>query len=141
MMCEIMSEQDWQATSFREILELAPDSGVFINTFTFEVDLFKEPDAAGQFLTAVKGLTDNNAMHKRFAALADDPKTLDPTQFLKDIDSIGKGRVAQRLAAVLLDTPTRAPAAATDRPARRARQNSRTHTLGVAGRPIPHHPC
>ena len=103
IMCEIMSEQDWQATSFREILELAPDSGVFINTFTFEVDLFKEPDAAGHFLTAVKGLTDNNAMHKRFAALADDPKTLDPTQFLKDIDSIGKGRVAQRLAAVLLD--------------------------------------
>lgn len=41
-------------------------------------------------------------MHARFASLATDPDSLDPSQFLKDIDSIGKGRMAQRLAAVLM---------------------------------------
>jgi len=103
IMREIMPNQDWLATGPTEILELAPKSGVFLNTFTFEVDLFKEPGAADHFLTAVKALTDNKAMHKRFKALADKPGTLDPTRFLNDIESIGKGRVAQRLAAVLLD--------------------------------------
>jgi putative ATP-dependent endonuclease of OLD family len=41
-------------------------------------------------------------MHKRFEALAHDPDMLDPKQFLRDIDSLGKGRLAQRLASILL---------------------------------------
>jgi putative ATP-dependent endonuclease of OLD family len=41
-------------------------------------------------------------MHARFDELADDPSSLDPKQFLKDIDSIGKGRLAQRLASIFL---------------------------------------
>ena len=41
-------------------------------------------------------------MHKRFEALEDKPDSLIPKQFLKDIDSVGKGRSAQRLAAILL---------------------------------------
>jgi len=41
-------------------------------------------------------------MHARFDALAADPSSLRSKQFLKDIDSIGKGRFAQRLASALL---------------------------------------
>ena len=34
--------------------------------------------------------------------MADDPDELDPEQFLKDINSLGKGRVAQRIASILV---------------------------------------
>ena len=46
-------------------------------------------------------------MHARFDELAVDPGTLDPKQFLKDIDSIGKGRLAQRLASIFLVNKSR----------------------------------
>ncbi|MEJ6007756.1 AAA family ATPase [Paucibacter sp. AS339] len=88
-------------SSFEEILALAPAHGIFLNNFTFEIDLFKA-GSENQFSKAIKTLTTNKAMHKRFAALAADPATLKSKPFLKDIDSIGKGRVAQRLAATLV---------------------------------------
>ncbi len=91
----------WKEKSFEEVLALAPKYGVFLNDFTFEVDLFKA-GSADQFSRAITALTPNKAMHKRFAALAADPTSLDGKPFLKDIDSIGKGRLAQRLAATLL---------------------------------------
>ena len=101
IMQEILPEDLWEKSSYADVLNLAPAYGVFLNEFTFEVDLFNT-DAEDHFLTAVKELTTNKKMHKRFADLATDPSSLDPKQFLKDIDSIGKGRMAQRLAAVLL---------------------------------------
>jgi putative ATP-dependent endonuclease of OLD family len=42
-------------------------------------------------------------MHVRFDELSTDPESLDAAQFLKDIDSIGKGRLAQRLASIFLE--------------------------------------
>jgi putative ATP-dependent endonuclease of OLD family len=41
-------------------------------------------------------------MLARFDKLSADPATLDPKAFLKDLDSLGKGRVAQRLASIFL---------------------------------------
>lgn len=90
----------WESKSFEELIELAPRYGIFLNSHTFEVDLFKA-GAADFFLEAIKQLSGNKKMHARFAALHADPASLDAAQFLKDIDSIGKGRVAQRLAAVI----------------------------------------
>jgi putative ATP-dependent endonuclease of the OLD family len=101
IMEHVLSETLWDKSSFSDVLELAPKHGVFLNEFTFEVDVFKA-GAEDQFSKAVKALTTNKAMHKRFGALAADPASLDAKPFLKDIDSIGKGRVAQRLAAALL---------------------------------------
>lgn len=101
IMNKVLPEALWVAKSFEEVLALAPEYGVFLNDFTFEVDLFKA-GSADQFSKAIKALTTNKAMHKRFAALAADPTSLDAKPFLKDIDSIGKGRLAQRLAATLL---------------------------------------
>ena len=76
--------------------------GVFLNEFTFEIDLFNA-GAEDEFNEAVKGLTENQKMHSRFSALASDPSTLDSAQLLKDINSLGKGRFAQRLATVLVE--------------------------------------
>ena len=72
-----------------------------LNDYTFEIDLFKE-GAEDEFAEAMKGLTDNKAMHKRFDDLSKNPDKLDPKQFLKDINSVGKGRFARRLASLLL---------------------------------------
>lgn len=101
IMRAIMSEETWDAASYADILKLAPKHGVFLNQFTFEVDVFNA-GAEHHFQTAVENLTSNKKMHGRFVELSTDPASLDPTQFLKDIDSIGKGRMAQRLAAVFL---------------------------------------
>lgn len=87
--------------SFDDVLGLAPHYGVFLNDLTFEVDLFKA-GAAVAFTQVIGGLTSNNKMKARFATLSQNPDNLHPVQFLKDIDSLGKGRVAQRLSSVLL---------------------------------------
>lgn len=101
IMNKVLPKALWEEKSFEEVLALAPKYGVFLNDFTFEVDLFKA-GSADQFSKAIKALTTNEAMHKRFAALAADPASLKAKPFLKDIDSIGKGRLAQRLASTLL---------------------------------------
>jgi putative ATP-dependent endonuclease of the OLD family len=65
------------------------------------VDLFKA-GLGSEFHEAIAGLTENKKMRQRFKSWADDPDSLHETQFLKDINSLGKGRVAQRLASTLL---------------------------------------
>jgi len=100
IMLHIFPEEDWDEATFTEVLEAAPQHGVFVNEFTFEIDLFKN-GAHEAFAEAIKDLTTNTKIHKRFDELAKDPDALDPKQLLKDINSVGKGRFAQRLAAVL----------------------------------------
>lgn len=101
IMRHILDEDTWESSNFAQVLGLAPKHGVFLNEFTFEIDVFRT-GAEDYFLTAVEELTTNKKMHARFTSLAADPDSLDPSQFLKDIDSIGKGRMAQRLASVLI---------------------------------------
>jgi putative ATP-dependent endonuclease of OLD family len=97
----ILDEEEWNEQGFQQILESAEEHGVFLNEFTFEVDLFKAA-LGSEFHEAIAGLTENKKMRRRFKSWADDPDSLDETQFLKDINSLGKGRVAQRLASTLL---------------------------------------
>jgi putative ATP-dependent endonuclease of OLD family len=101
IMKHVLDSEEWKKSSFQEILDLSEENGIFLNEFTFEVDLFKA-GAEEEFAETIKGLSGNKKMRKRFEALVDDPDSLDPKQFLKDIDSLGKGRIAQRLASVLL---------------------------------------
>ena len=101
IMFHLIEPEEWKKLSFKDVLARAEKQGIFLNEFTFEIDLFRA-GAEDEFAEAVKGLTANKKMHKRFEALSRDPDKLDPKQFLKDIDSLGKGRVAQRLASLLL---------------------------------------
>ncbi|GAA0913110.1 ATP-dependent endonuclease [Rothia nasimurium] len=96
---EVLAEMD-----FYERVDAAPDFGVFLNEYTFEVDLFR-CGMHTHFRDAVAGLTTNRAMKVRFEGWANVPETMDEVRFLKDIDSIGKGRLAQRLASLLIETP------------------------------------
>ena len=101
VMCYLLGKEEWEDSTFGQILERAPELGIFMNTFTFEIDLFKQ-GAEKEFSEAIKELTTNKKMQQRFDALAEDSGLLDAAHLLKDINSIGKGRFAQRLAAVLL---------------------------------------
>ena len=100
IMKALLPPKIWDEFSGETLLELAPSHGVFLNEFTFEVDLFKA-GAEEHFQKAVKKSSTNKKMHERFKDLAEAPHSLDEKQFLKDIDSIGKGRFAQRLASTL----------------------------------------
>jgi putative ATP-dependent endonuclease of OLD family len=101
IMRHVMEAEKWDKLSFEGILARAEKHGVFVNTFTFEIDLFNT-GTEDEFAKAIKELTTNKKMHARFDELSLNSTSLDPTQFLKDIDSIGKGRVAQRLASIFL---------------------------------------
>lgn len=100
IMWHLFPKGEWEDATFEEVLESAPEHGVFLNEFTFEIDLFKN-GAHEAFAEAIKKLTTNKKIHERFDELAEDPEKLNPKQLLKDINSVGKGRFAQRLAAVL----------------------------------------
>lgn len=102
IMQHILDDDVWDQSEFAQVMKIAPKHGIFLNEFTFEIDLFRA-GAEAQFLKAVKKLSTNKKMHARFEALSTNPDSLNPSKFLKDIDSIGKGRVAQRLAAVLME--------------------------------------
>lgn len=100
IMKELVDKDIWEEKDFDELLDMAPDYGVFLNDYTFEVDLFKA-DAEDDFYEAVKTATSNKNIHKRFEAWKKAPNTLNPVQLLKDIESIGKGRFAQRLSTII----------------------------------------
>jgi putative ATP-dependent endonuclease of OLD family len=101
IMHRLIDDKEWGKLSFNDLVERAEDNGIFLNEYTFEIDLFNA-GTEDEFAEAIKGLTDNKKMRERFDKLAKDPKALDPKSFLKDIDSLGKGRVAQRLASLFL---------------------------------------
>jgi putative ATP-dependent endonuclease of the OLD family len=80
-----------------ELLGTGPSCGLFLNEFTFEVDLFK----CGRHKSICKTLIElagSQSAKDRAEIWRDDPDELDPKELLTDIKKIGKGRFAQRLA-------------------------------------------
>jgi putative ATP-dependent endonuclease of OLD family len=75
----------------------AKQHGLFLNDYTFEVDLFRCGRNKSMCATLAE-LTSNAAAKKRADTWRDDKDSLDAEQLLKDIAAIGKGRFAQRLA-------------------------------------------
>lgn len=92
-----MLQDEPSAESEEELVPLAKQHGLFINNHTFEIDLFRAGRHKSMCRTIIE-LTDNGAARKRAEGWRDAPDTIDPDQFLKDIEAIGKGRFAQRLA-------------------------------------------
>ena len=80
IMVRLFDVEEWKKLSFDDVLNNAEASGVFLNEYTFEIDLFQE-GAEDEFAEAMKGLTKNKAMHKRFEELSKEPKKLDPNSF------------------------------------------------------------
>lgn len=83
-----------------DLRDLAKENGLFLNEDTLETDLFR----AGQsdsMCDVIVELTENGAARQRAVEWKKKPDSLDPDQFIKDIEAIGKGRFAQRLATCL----------------------------------------
>jgi putative ATP-dependent endonuclease of OLD family len=87
----------------KDVMEVASKHGIFLNEFTFEIDLFKSGPHKSMCGTLLE-LSTNGACHERAKKWVADPTTLDPIQLLKDISEIGKGRFAQRLASNISGT-------------------------------------
>jgi putative ATP-dependent endonuclease of the OLD family len=106
MMPLVIDEDALEGKVFADVLAMAPDAGVFINGHTFEVDLFKS-GLADKFVETMDAVGANEKMKERMKALAaapallDDPFGDDTANFLADIEAVGKGRFAQRLASVV----------------------------------------
>ena len=103
MMVVLLDETTWDAKEFDDILKMAPDYGVFMNSHTLEVDLFKS-GLEDAFAEAMESVGTNTSMRERMKGWAADTTSLNVRQFLKDIESVGKGRFAQRLASVIVDS-------------------------------------
>jgi putative ATP-dependent endonuclease of OLD family len=97
LLTETMDSGELEGLSELECLALAPDMGIFLNSHTLEIDLFESGCHSCMCKTLIE-LTGNRAAKLRALDWCKSPDHLDKTQFLKDINAIGKGRFAQRLA-------------------------------------------
>ncbi|MBU0509561.1 AAA family ATPase [bacterium] len=103
MLMHLVDADTWENNDFDAILKLSHKYGIFMNSDTFEVDLF-QGGLHGAFVEAMEAVGDNKNMIERMKNWAADPKTLDRDTFLKDIESVGKGRFAQRLASIIVES-------------------------------------
>lgn len=98
----LMSAKTYQKLDGKKIASTGRRHGVFLNSHTFEVDLFK----AGNhevMCEALESLSVSGVAKQRAKGWSAKPDSLNVGQFLKDIEAIGKGRFAQRVAATLSD--------------------------------------
>jgi putative ATP-dependent endonuclease of the OLD family len=93
----LSSSKERNGKSPAQLLALARSRGLFLNEHTFEVDLFKCGREKSVTKTLIE-LAESQAAQERAEGWRDDPKTLNAKTFLSDIEAIGKGRFAQRLA-------------------------------------------
>jgi len=103
MVRAIVDEKTWNANNFKDFLKMAPDKGMFMNSHTFEVDLFKA-GLATEFAEAMNTVDTSASMKERIRDWAEDTDSLDIDAFLKDIETVGKGRFAQRLACIIAES-------------------------------------
>ncbi len=102
MLSRLVDKKVLEKTSRRDLVADAAAYGVFINGHTFEVDLFNS-GLEDAFAEAMEDLG-NSAASKRMTEWAGDPSQLGVAAFLKDIDTVGKGRFAQRLASIIVES-------------------------------------
>lgn len=96
----------WDSNDFNACLKMAPNYGMFLNAHTFEVDLFK-CGLSQQFKEVMNTLETSKPMKDRMQRWADDIVPLDVDKFIADIETVGKGRFAQRLASIIAETATK----------------------------------
>jgi len=107
MMKALIDATTWDGTDFDDLLKMAPAFGIFMNTHTFEVDLFKA-GLATYFTETMNAIGSNDVMKSRMRTWATETASLDADKFLNDINKVGKGRFAQRLADFVAKSGTNA---------------------------------
>ncbi len=97
LLSAITDEEDLEDQGDEDIVELGESRGFFVGDSTFEIDLFKNSRHSSMCQTLAE-LTASGAAKKRAEGWKANPSTLEDARFLSDIEAIGKGRFAQRLA-------------------------------------------
>ena len=105
MMKALVDPTTWEAKDFDDLLKMAPRTGAFMNKHTLEVDLFRA-GLADEFAKTMNAVGTTAQMKERMKGWADDIDSLDIDAFLTDIENVGKGRFAQRLASIILESGT-----------------------------------
>ncbi len=100
MLQHLFTSELWEESDYEAILDSSSQNGVFINDHTLEIDLFKS-GLHECFKSVMEQLSSNSAAKSRMEFWSTNPAELDPIQFLKDIEEVGKGRFAQRLASII----------------------------------------
>lgn len=103
MLVHLVDKATREAMDFDGLLAIAPNYGIYMNGHTFEVDLFQS-GLHGAFVEAMENIGRNNRAIERMRGWAEDPVTLEVERFLKDIENVGKGRFAQRLASIIVES-------------------------------------
>jgi len=112
MVQAMVDEEIFDAKEFDELCEIAPELGIFVNSHTLEVDLALSC-LSKYFLQTLKGVGDNKNAIDRMRQLLKNIDVLKypfeeaTRRFLKDIDDVGKGRFAQRLASIIEKSGTK----------------------------------
>lgn len=111
MMMPLTTKKYWDSHEFGQCLADAHKFGIFVNNHTFEVDLA----LAGlekYFVQAMSSLdaSENKMPTKRMNVIANNleliknPFSKETKHLLADIEKIGKGRFAQRLSSIILES-------------------------------------
>lgn len=103
MLIHLVDKATWEAKDFHGLLAIAPKYGVCMNGHTFEVDMFNS-GLHEAFAKTMDSLGGSSQARERMKGWAKMPITLDADVFLRDIENVGKGRFAQRLASVIADS-------------------------------------
>jgi putative ATP-dependent endonuclease of OLD family len=99
-----MPSQEYDDAVFDdELVKRAPNHGIFLGTTTFEIDLLRSGRAVSMS-RAIEQLGTTKKARERAAAWGAAKKVpaTDEARFLADIETIGKGRYAQRLATTMM---------------------------------------
>lgn len=107
MVYALVDNETWEESDYDTLLAMAPELGVFVNNHTLEVDLFYG-GLCEQITQTMSEVSDSDAIKNRAKTFWQvDEKTWNDNQMLKDIESIGKGRFAQRLASIIEKSKTK----------------------------------
>ncbi len=89
-------------TESAKLFANAESHGIFVTPATLEIALFK-CGRHTSMMGALKELTTNEKAKERATGWLASPKSVDESQLIKDIEEVGKGRYAQRLASLMVN--------------------------------------
>jgi len=95
---ELVNELKELAKNENDFSDRCENFGVFTNTHTLEVDLFKDEDFTAEIIAVLREQKWSQERRNWIDGWEVDRDTLDVENYLKLIESVGKGRFAQRLA-------------------------------------------
>ncbi len=108
MVKALISDEEWSVLSTTDSLAKAPTLGIFVNSHTLEIDLHYG-NLHKEICKAMNETSTNSNAKQRANNLWNVSTTkCDTKQMVKDIEEVGKGRFAQRLASIIEESKTNA---------------------------------